>query len=85
MKCVSCHAPGELGEKVPLLTRDDLVNSPLELAIPGNAAESGLVIAITRPDSDEKRMPPPKTGAARLKEEEIAAIRTWIDNGAKDD
>ncbi len=85
-KCQICHSPGKPVARIPLVTKEDLLDSPLELVIPGNIEESGLVIAITRTDS--KMMPPSKdaqgnpTGFTRLSDPEIAAIQTWISEGA---
>lgn len=80
-KCVACHSPGKPAARVSL-EKDNLLNSPLELVLPGNPDESGLVIAIER--NDDKRMPPAKEGYSPLKNEEKSAIRDWIQNGAKD-
>lgn len=80
-KCVTCHSAGNPGQRI-LLDKDSLLNSPLELVIPGNADESGLVVAIER--TDDKRMPPAKEGYSKLSDEEITAIREWITNGATD-
>lgn len=80
-KCVTCHFSAGSGKRIPL-GKNDLLNSPLELVIPGNADESGLVIAVER--TDDKRMPPAKEGYSALKPEEIQAIRDWIKNGATD-
>lgn len=74
-KCVACHSAGNSAARIPL-TKDELLNSPLELVIPGNADESGLVIAVER--TDDKRMPPAKDGYSALKAEEMQAIREWI-------
>lgn len=41
-KCIACHKPGGKAENIPLLTRSDLLDSPHDLVIPGNADESGL-------------------------------------------
>lgn len=79
--CIKCHTPGESGERI-LLTKEALLNSPLELVIPDNADESGLIIALER--DDDKKMPPPKDGYSPLKPEELKAVRDWINNGAKD-
>ena len=79
--CVECHNPSGTGKRI-LLDKESLLNSPLELVLPFNADESGLVIAIERTDS--KRMPPANDGYAELKEEEKLAVRKWIENGAKD-
>ncbi|MES3038382.1 MAG: hypothetical protein V4736_10790 [Bdellovibrionota bacterium] len=80
-KCVVCHSPGESGKRIPL-DKESLLNSPLELVIPGNADDSGLVIAVER--TDEKRMPLAEEGYGPLSDKEKEAIRTWIVNGAKD-
>jgi hypothetical protein len=54
----------------------------LELVLPGNPDESGLVIAVER--TDEKRMPLAKSGFSPLTPDEMTAIRNWIANGASD-
>ena len=79
--CKDCHNPKESGKRV-LLDKESLLNSPLELIIPGNADESGLTLAIER--IDNKRMPPAKDGYAIVSDEAKLAIRKWIENGAKD-
>lgn len=78
-KCVSCHSKGNSAYQV-LLSHQELLDSPLELVLPGNPDESGLVIAVER--SDHKRMPPEKDGYSALKADEVAAIRKWIEDGA---
>jgi uncharacterized membrane protein len=80
-RCLSCHAAGGSARGVPLIPYQDLLNSPRELVLPGNPDESGLMISLTRQDS--KRMPPPN--AAALLDAEIAVIRKWITEGAKQD
>lgn len=79
-KCVTCHSAGNSAWQV-LLTRQELLDSPLELVLPGNPEESGLVIAVER--TDHKRMPPENDGYAALKADEIAAIKKWIEDGAQ--
>lgn len=79
--CIHCHDPTGTGKRI-LFDKDSLLNSPLELIIPGNSDESGLIVALER--TDEKRMPPAKEGYSALKDEQKAVIRKWIDNGAKD-
>jgi uncharacterized membrane protein len=81
VKCVTCHSPGQSAKRIPL-TKDFILNSPLELALPGNPDESGLVIAVER--TDEKRMPLAKEGYGPLSDEEKKTIREWISNGASD-
>lgn len=81
VRCVTCHSPGGTGKRI-LLGKTELLNSPLDLVLPGNPDESGLVIAIER--TDDKRMPPAKDGYSELKPEEKLTIRDWIKNGASD-
>ena len=79
--CKDCHNSTGSGKRI-LFDKDALLNSPLELIIPNNPDESGLVVALERIDS--KRMPPAKEGYSALKDDAKAAIRKWIENGAKD-
>lgn len=81
-KCIVCHGPGGNAARMPLVTREDLVNSPLELVIPGNPEESGLVLSLL--ENARKRMPPPDSKITPVKPEEIAIIQKWIKNGAAD-
>lgn len=81
-KCIVCHAVGKVAERVPLDSPKSMIDSPLEIVIPGNSEESGLIIS-TSPKA-RKIMPPKKSGIAPLKPEEIEIVRLWIDNGAKD-
>jgi len=88
-KCLMCHAPGKPVARIPLVTRENLLNSPLDIVVPGNAEESGIILAVTseRPD---KLMPPPKdengqpTGFSKLSNEEIRILSEWINRGAQD-
>lgn len=79
-KCISCHRPGEDAKNIPLLTREDLLNSPHEIVLPGNPGESGIVL-VTQPDA-RKKMPPIDSGISGLTREEIQTIEEWIRNGA---
>lgn len=81
VSCKDCHNPTGAGKRISL-DKESLLNSPLELVIPGNPDESGLVIALER--SDDKRMPPAKEGYSALNDNTKAVIRKWIENGAKD-
>ena len=79
--CKDCHNSAGSGKRI-LFDKDALLNSPLELVIPGNPDESGLIVALER--NDDKRMPPAKEGYSALTDEAKWAIRKWIENGAKD-
>lgn len=80
-RCIVCHSPGQPAEKVPLNTLEDLLDSPRELIIPGNADDSGLIVALSR--TDDKRMPPPQSGQPPLTFDEISIIKKWINDGAQ--
>ena len=80
-RCMDCHSSGHSGKEVPLNTREDLLDSPRDLVLPGNPEESGLLIAVMR--DDKKRMPPIDSGIGALSTSEIEILRTWIREGAK--
>lgn len=82
VKCMSCHAPGGTAARVSLATKEDLINSPLEIVIPGNPEESGLILVLQ--EGARKKMPPPESGISPVKAEEIKIIEEWIKNGAND-
>lgn len=81
MKCISCHGPGGEAARMPLITKEDLLNSPQEIVIPGNPDDSGLTIVVE--PGARKFMPPEDSGITPLTEEERNAIRIWIENGAE--
>lgn len=79
-RCLACHGPDK--QKGGL--RLDRKNAALEGGdegddiIPGDGAES-LVVRLTAGVEEDRRMPP-KGG--RLSAEQVALLRTWIDQGA---
>lgn len=81
-KCLVCHSAGKEVERIPLDTADEMINSPLEIVIPGNPDESGLILSVLL--DARKIMPPKKSGLSMLKPSEIEIIKQWIANGAKD-
>lgn len=82
VKCMSCHKVGGKAEKVSLATREDLINSPRDIVIPGIPEESGLILDLQ--EDAIKKMPPPDSGISPVKPEEIDIIKEWITNGAQD-
>ncbi|MDZ4802594.1 MAG: PSD1 and planctomycete cytochrome C domain-containing protein [Bryobacteraceae bacterium] len=76
-RCLGCHGPGQqmaglrLDDPASLLTK--------QLVLPGKAATSPLIDRVTSPKKGYQ-MPPM---GDRLTPAELAAIRTWIDEGAK--
>ena len=81
-KCVACHRPGGEAPLVPLDSVADLVDSPLEIVMPGNPDESGLILVV-KPGA-RKKMPPLTGSISALQPFEIETIRAWIANGAKE-
>ena len=80
-KCLICHSPGGQAARIPLSTKEDLLNSPLEIVIPGNPEESGLILVLL--ENARKRMPPPESGMSPVRSEELEIIKEWILNDAK--
>lgn len=76
-RCIGCHGPGQ--QMAGLRLDDPASLLAKQLAVPGKAASSPLIDRITSPKKGFQ-MPPM---GARLTEAEVAAIRTWIDEGAK--
>jgi mono/diheme cytochrome c family protein len=75
--CYSCHTQTRMGG-LQLDTRDHAFAGGKDGAVivPGEPAKSLLFRAVSY--TEERKMPP----TAKLKDEEIAAIKTWIDAGA---
>lgn len=78
-KCLFCHMPGEHAGHIPLNTREDLLNSSLNLLVPGNPDQS-LFYTITSPGA-MNMMPP--IGIEPLTETQREMIRVWIHTGAQ--
>ena len=79
-KCIYCHQPGHKASRVPLLTREDLLNSPLDIVIPGNSEESDIILVLAK--DARKPMPPLNSNAPLVTEEDIRILKQWIDQGA---
>ncbi len=81
-KCINCHSAGGNAHRVPSSTKEDLLNSPLEIVIPGNPDESGLILVLQ--EGANKQMPPKDSGISLVKENELNIIYQWIQNGASE-
>ena len=82
--CQGCHQPAKANGKYVMSSFDALVKggeSGEKAIVPGKPDESYLVEQIT-PEDGEALMPPDKPPLA---DAEIALIRRWIEQGAKDD
>ena len=85
-KCWKCHGPDAKERKGKLrLDNDKDARAPAASGsaaiVPGKPEESELYQRIIAEDADE-RMPPAKTGKS-LSAAEIAALKTWIEQGAR--
>ncbi len=80
--CFHCHGPDPGSRKAGLRldTEAGFFDEAEPTVVKGKPEESELYHRITSADPDE-RMPPPETHK-ELKPEEIAVIKTWIDQGA---
>jgi mono/diheme cytochrome c family protein len=80
--CISCHGPQKQRSGLRLDTAKAALESGNSGAviIPGKSGESPLVKALTGADG-VKAMPPKEQ--PRVPAEQIAAIKAWIDQGAK--
>jgi hypothetical protein len=79
-KCTGCHKPGGKAERTPLLTRDDFINNPDQIVVPGKPEDSALMFALDA--NARKPMPPPDSGIEPLTKEQINVIEEWIRLGA---
>jgi hypothetical protein len=76
--CFRCHGPDEKARKAKL--RLDTHEGALAAVVPGKSTASELIRRINA-DSDDERMPPPKSNR-RLTAEQKEFLRRWIDQGA---
>ena len=84
--CNGCHQPAKAKGKLVMTTFDALMKGGGEgpAIVPGKPDESYLVELVTPNDKGEYEMPKGKN-AKPLHQTEIALIRKWIAEGAKDD
>ncbi len=84
-QCTGCHQPAKAGGKVVLTGHDDLLASDRHgdpIVAPGKPDESALLVAITPHDGKPPKMP---KGKAPLSDAQVALLRRWIAEGARDD
>ena len=82
--CHGCHQPAKAGGKLEMTAFKSLVaggESGTPAIVPGKPDESYLIAQIT-PEGGEAAMP---QGKKPLADVEIALIRQWIEEGARDD
>ncbi len=80
LKCVSCHGNGGLEGGVNLTTWAGVVDP--RIVIPGEADTSPLVWTIER-RAGFPEMPPDGSPFFPLTLQQIQGVKTWIDEGAK--
>jgi hypothetical protein len=76
-RCFACHGALKQNGKLRVDSAKSLLDR--EVVIPGKPGDSELIARLTAKD-DETRMPPE---GLPLKPEEIAALKAWIEQGAK--
>src|SRR6266508_714320 len=80
-RCSECHGPDKQKNNLRLDVKADAFKggkSGKPTIVPGKSAESEIIIRVTSTDPDEVM---PSKGEP-LTPEQIAALRTWIDQGA---
>src|SRR3954454_1114195 len=80
-RCVGCHGPAQQMSGLRLDAREPALAGGYSgpLIVPGNSADSKLIKRVTGAPG-MLAMPP---SGPRLKPEEIAVLKSWIDDGAK--
>ncbi len=81
--CFTCHGPDAKVRKgkLRLDVKEEALRTNEPVIVPGQSAESEVVIRITTTEADEQ-MPPPKSGR-KLSATQIEILKRWIDEGAK--
>jgi len=79
-KCFTCHGPDSANRLTKV--RFDTEAGAKPAIVAGNPEASLLVQRVTA-ENKALRMPPVRTGAAKLSDEEIGVLRRWIEQGAK--
>jgi hypothetical protein len=77
--CFSCHGPDEANRKADL--RLDSRDGALQALVAGDVEASELIARIIS-DEDDLVMPPPSSHKPRLKPDEVATLKAWIQSGA---
>ncbi|MDG2122845.1 MAG: DUF1549 domain-containing protein, partial [Verrucomicrobiales bacterium] len=85
-KCFHCHGPDEKNREAGLRldTFEGAVadHDGVRALVPGDLAKSEMWFRVTA-DDEEEVMPPPEAKLGMLDEEELATIRSWIEEGGE--
>jgi len=85
--CIACHNATKAKAKLNLESVSVMMkgSDSGEVIVPGNAEES--LVFLQAAHQEEEFMPPPKnkSNAPNLSPKELALLKLWIDQGAKDD
>ncbi|HEX7261319.1 MAG TPA: c-type cytochrome domain-containing protein [Luteolibacter sp.] len=81
-RCVQCHKEGKAKGKFRLDTYELLVKGSSDGpgVVPGNLADSQILVRMALPKDDDARMPP--KGKPDIEEPELTVVKWWIENGA---
>ena len=84
-QCFECHSgtSERLRGGLRLDNRSDFLKGGIDgpIVVPGNP-EASLLIKAIRHDHPDIKMPPPKSGRARLPDQVISDFTTWVQSGA---
>jgi len=79
-KCLSCHGP-DTSSRMAGLRLDTREGATAKVIVPGKPDESLLLKRVTHANA-MLLMPPARSHKAKLTEQEVATLRTWIEQGA---
>ena len=86
-RCFFCHGPDSKNNSTPLRL-DTAEGASVALmsggraVVPGDPDASALIERVTS-DDPVRRMPPSYAGHAKLSDEEISTLRSWVEQGAE--
>ena len=85
--CFPCHGPDKNSRKAGLrLDREEVAKGTLASGtvpiVAGEPDRSAVLARVLHPD-EARRMPLAKSGRARLRPEQVATLRRWIEEGAE--
>jgi hypothetical protein len=80
-KCLKCHISGGDAEDFPFEKYEDMISNPNgNVVIPGDS-ENSLFVKVLLPNA-RRRMPPRSSQITPLTQDQVEAIRLWVDAGA---
>ena len=89
--CTGCHKADKKKGKLDMSSYEELMKGGKGQAKgkktvePGKAADSYLIKLVELPKEDDDHMPPSDSKAPQLTDKEVAVLKWWVNEGAKND